>query len=75
MVNRCECGSYNVKVTDSRDHNGEIWRTRLCCDCHKRIYSVEIEREQYKKSMEIISAYNSIVGAVKKLEEVNNGSL
>ena len=44
MVNQCgECGSYNIKVTDSREHNGEIWRTRVCSDCGNRIYTVEVK--------------------------------
>lgn len=74
-ITKCEmCGSYNLKVTDSRNHKGEIWRTRACQDCGNRIYTVEIERINYRKSKEALNAYRTIAGAVKKLEELN-GSL
>ena len=47
-VNRCKkCGSYNVKVTDSREHGCEIWRTRACLNCGARIYTTEIDREDF----------------------------
>ncbi len=73
-VTRCpECGSYNLKVTDSRDHDGDIWRTRVCSDCGERIYSIEVERYEYRKSREILNVYKQISGAFKKLEEIENG--
>lgn len=73
MVNRCECGSYNIKVTDSRDHDGDIWRTRVCQDCGKRIYSVEIDRSEYLRKIEIINIYRDIIGLVKMLEDIGDG--
>ena len=72
MVNQCgECGSYNIKVTDSREHNGEIWRTRVCSDCGNRIYTVEVERYEYRKSKEVMDVYRRLIGAFKKLEDLD----
>ncbi len=45
-INRCKkCGSYNIKVADSREHGCEIWRTRVCQDCGGRIHTMEICRD------------------------------
>ena len=43
---RCKCGSYNIKVVDSRQHeDGSIRRTRLCEDCKNRVYTREVSRD------------------------------
>ena len=72
MVNRCDlCGSFNIKVTDSRDHDGDIWRTRVCSDCGNRFYTIEVESNEYRKCKEVMNIYRMISGAVKKLENMD----
>lgn len=69
-INRCECGSFNLKVTDSRQHENTIWRTRVCCDCGKRFYTVEVDRAEYKR----ITKVEKIFKILTELMEGNNDS-
>ena len=42
---QCKCGSYNIKVVDSRQQeDGSIKRTRLCEDCGHRAYTKEVTK-------------------------------
>ena len=61
-VKVCKCGSYNLKVTDSREHGAEIWRTRTCQDCGARIYTTEICRTD-------IGRADRALEAIKKIKE------
>ena len=68
-ITKCDsCGSFNLKVTDSRNRYGQIWRTRVCSDCGNRFYTVEIERTEYRKCKDILGIYRSMKGIMKKLE-------
>ena len=72
-VNKCDkCGSYNVMVKDSRNHDGDIWRTRVCSDCGNRIYTIEVERYELRKSKEIMNIYRTLKGTLKKLEGLDD---
>lgn len=59
-VNRCECGSYNLQVTDSRQHDRTIWRTRACRDCGRRMKTIEVDRAEYFRMKRITDAYDEI---------------
>ena len=67
MINRCECGSYNIKVMDSREREGYIWRRRVCMDCGKRISTIEIERAQYLKNKEFVKCCVNFVNMLKEM--------
>lgn len=66
---QCRCGSYNIKVVDSREQDdGSIKRTRLCKDCGNRIYTKEVTREymnEFQNAEKILFHMN----ALKKLME------
>ena len=68
MVNQCrECGSYNIKVVDSREHDGYIWRRRMCVDCGKRMSTIEVEREQYLKNKEFVECCVNFMNMLKEI--------
>lgn len=59
-INQCECGSYNIQVTDSRQHGDEIWRTRKCADCGRRVYTTEVCRDDIKNIKKYIKVVQLI---------------
>ena len=66
---QCQCGSYNIKVVDSRQHpDGSIRRTRLCEDCQNRVYTREVTREFVYK-FETAVKVEKHVRALKRLLE------
>lgn len=66
---RCQCGSYNIKVVDSRQNeDGSIRRTRLCEDCMNRVYTREVTRD-YIYEFETALKIEAHVKALKRLLE------
>jgi transcriptional regulator NrdR family protein len=68
-VNICECGSRNIKVVDSRQHDVTIWRTRLCSDCNRRFYTVEVERSAYFRARDIGNAFDHLAKLVEEIKQ------
>ena len=64
----CKCGSYNIKVVDSREYpDGSIRRTRLCKDCGNRVFTKEVLRDdEHDKELKIASHLKEIMKLLKK---------
>lgn len=58
-----------MKVVDSREHGCEIWRTRLCTECGRRIYTKEVCRTE----LENAEKYKKVVDSLKTLKKLLEG--
>ena len=68
-VDVCKCGSYNIKVVDSRQHpDGSIRRTRICQECGNRIFTKEVVRDKVedKKEMNIVKHLQAIMKMIRE---------
>ena len=65
-IDRCECGSYNLQVADSRNRDGLIYRARKCCDCGKRFKTIEISFSDFEN----LERYKEIIYHIKAIELV-----
>lgn len=65
-TNQCECGSYNLRVTDSRPKNGLICRTRICNECGTRFRTIEIRNSDFYN----LSQYKEIIMHIKAIETI-----
>ena len=76
-ITRCKCGSYDLKVTDSRPKYGSIWRTRVCQNCGQRYFTIETERSEAIEvdrtdvllSKKIVEAYKELKVLLNALEK------
>ncbi len=54
---KCQnCDKGKMTVTDSRASDGGVRRTRVCDNCGLRMYTMEIEKERYKRLLKLEKA-------------------
>ena len=76
MINifTCTCGSENLVVRDSREMaNGCRRRTRVCQNCKKRYYTVEMSKEDADRIENIMLNLDNLKKAVDDVEKVLGG--
>lgn len=58
---KCQnCDKGKMTVTDSRANDGGVRRTRVCDNCGFRMYTMEIEKERYKRLLKIEKQWNKL---------------
>lgn len=69
-INKCQnCGSYNMAVSNTREHGKVIWRTRRCLDCDKRVYTVELDRKDYDRLNGIVEMAEGMKDLIQGVRE------
>lgn len=72
-VNRCECGSYNLWVTDSRRKGGLITRARTCKDCNKKFYTIEMDRADFEVITEMVETFENLKKIFSIMSDMTEG--
>lgn len=54
---KCECGSHESKITDCRQHQHGKRRRRVCEDCGKKVFTIELTESKLENLIKFRQAY------------------
>lgn len=66
------CGSYNLKVYNSREHRRIRWRARECLMCGTRFTSYEIRKEDFEELVQLRKCKKALITTMGLMTEIIN---